>query len=79
MGFFIPGLGNAGGGGAVPGAVLSVNGKTGDVIINAVDVGAVNRVDQAVTAIKLQSGSQDIGVITIITENAIDNIIGKLI
>lgn len=79
MGFFIPGLGNAGGGGAVPGAVLSVNGKTGNVVINAVDVGAVNRVDQAVNAIKLQSGSQDIGVITIITENEIDNIIDSLV
>ena len=78
MGFFIPGLGGNPGGGQ-PGTVTTVNGQTGAVLITAEGLGAVNRVDQAVDEIKLQSGNVDIGVIQVIEVPTIDALINGLV
>ena len=78
MGFFIPGLGGNPGGGQ-PGTVTTVNGQTGNVLITAEGLGAVNRVDQAVDEIKLQSGNVDIGVIQVIEVPTIDALINGLV
>lgn len=78
MGFFIPGLGGNPGGGA-PGNVTTVNGKTGNVVITAAELGAVTGVTQTADEIKLQSGLVDVGTLTVIGEPAIDNMINNLI
>lgn len=67
------------GGGGGPGAVISVNGKTGDVILTATDVEAIDSIEQTEDVIKLKSGTQDKANIEIITIGEIDNIINNLI
>lgn len=78
MGFFIPGLGNQGGGGA-PGNVTTVNGQTGNVVITAAGLGAVTTAAQGVDEIKLQSGLRDVATLTVVSEPTIDNMINNLI
>lgn len=78
MGFFIPGLGGNPGGGQ-PGTVTTVNGQTGNVLITAEGLGAVNNMVQTPDRITLQSGNVDIGHIEVIEEPNIDTLINRLV